>query len=152
MMSEQQSSQQQSGQPPLGKDQEKCELSSPRNEHISHPLLYDATPLTVLVDFEGKNDPYHPMNWPFQKKILTTFMYGLTSCWITFASAVLSSGLQKVAKEFDVTTETTAAGISLVVFGFGLGSIIWAPLSEVYGRKWVIVVVSTVSLRGRLFY
>ncbi|KAJ5127195.1 Efflux pump bik6 [Penicillium atrosanguineum] len=144
-MSEQQSSQQPSSQQPSSQqafqtDPEKSELSSHGNKHPSHPLLYDATPATVLVEFAGKDDPYHPMNWSFRKKILTTFMYGLTSCWITFASAVFSSALQKVAKEFDVTTETTAAGISLVVFGFGLGSIIWAPLGEVYGRKWVIVV------------
>ena len=151
-MSELQSSPLQSVQLPLGNDPEKSELSSPRDEHLSHPLLYDATPPTVLVDFEGKDDPYQPLNWPFQKKVLTTFMYGLTSCWITFASAVFSSGLQKIAKEFEVTTETTAAGISLVIFGFGLGSIIWAPLGEVYGRKWVILVVSTVSLSVCLFY
>ncbi|RQM05778.1 hypothetical protein DH86_00004153, partial [Scytalidium sp. 3C] len=38
------------------------------------------------------------------------------------------------------STEVAASGVSLIVFGFGLGPLIWAPLSEVYGRKWVVVV------------
>lgn len=108
---------------------------------MEHPLLFEATPSTVLVEFGGDDDPYQPLNWPFRKKVMTTFLYGLTTCWITFASAVFSAGLRQVADEFHVTTEVTAAGVSLIVFGFGLGSMIWAPLSEVYGRKWVIIVV-----------
>jgi hypothetical protein len=28
------------------------------------------------VDFDGPDDPYHPMNWPFRKKVVTTALYG----------------------------------------------------------------------------
>lgn len=115
--------------------------TSKEGNPLEHPLLFEATPSTVLVEFGGDDDPYQPLNWPFRKKVMTTFLYGLTTCWITFASAVFSAGLRQVADEFHVTTEVTAAGVSLIVFGFGLGSMIWAPLSEVYGRKWVIIVV-----------
>ncbi|KAJ5948873.1 MFS multidrug transporter [Penicillium verhagenii] len=108
-------------------------------KRLEHPLLYDATPPTVLVDFDGNDDPYRPMNWPFRKKVITTLLYGLTTCWITFASAIYSAGLEQISEEFQVSTEVAASGISLIVFGFGLGSLIWAPLSEVYGRKWVVI-------------
>ncbi|KAF3386183.1 Efflux pump bik6, partial [Penicillium rolfsii] len=114
--------------------------SNPETKRLEHPLLYDATPATVLVDFDGADDPYRPMNWPFRKKVLTTFLYGFTTCWITFASAVYSAALGQVSKEFEVSMEVAASGVSLIVFGFGLGPLIWAPLSEVYGRKWVVVV------------
>ncbi|THC96969.1 hypothetical protein EYZ11_003577 [Aspergillus tanneri] len=109
-------------------------------KQLAHQLLYNATPPTVLVDFDGPDDPYHPLNWPFRKKVVTTFLYGLTTCWITFASAVYSAGLWQIATDFNVTLEVAASGVSLMVFGFGLGPLVWAPLSEVYGRKWVVIV------------
>lgn len=115
---------------------------TPEQKRLPHPLLYNATPPSVLVDFDSKDDPYQPLNWPFQKKAITTILYGFTTCWITFASAIYSSGLGQIAKDFQVSTEVAASGVSLIVFGFGLGPLIWAPLSEVYGRKWVVVVVS----------
>lgn len=111
--------------------------------------MYDATPASVLVDFDGPEDPYQPMNWPFHKKVVTTLLYGLTTCWVTFASAVYSAALGQISQEFDVSIEVAASGVSLIVFGFGLGSLIWAPLSELYGRKWVILVVSFLSTSRR---
>lgn len=113
---------------------------------FSHPALYDATPETVLVDFDGPDDPYRPMNWPFQKKFITTLLYGFTTCWITFASAIYSAALVEIKDEFQVSTEVASSGVSLMVFGFGLGPLVWGPLSEVYGRKWVVVIVSLASL------
>ncbi|KAM3433058.1 hypothetical protein MY4824_006219 [Beauveria thailandica] len=99
---------------------------------LEHPLMYNATPPTVVVDFDGSDDPYLPMNWPFQKKVVTTLLYGFTTCWVTFASAVYSAALGQISHEFNVGVEVAASGVSLIVFGFGLGPLIWAPLSEPY--------------------
>ena len=82
------------------------------------------------------------MNWPFRKKVITTLIYGFTTCWITFASAIYSSGVQQIAHDFEVSIEVSTVGISMVVFGFGLGPLVWAPLSEVYGRKVAVLTVS----------
>lgn len=135
-------------------EQKDIETQSKNSEpkRLKHPLLYDATPPTVLVNFDGNDDPYLPMNWPLWKKVRTTFLYGFTTCWITFASAVYSAALEQVSKEFQISTEVAASGVSLIVFGFGLGPLIWAPLSEVYGRKWVVIVVRlyNIARSGRL--
>lgn len=114
---------------------------------FTHPLAHTPTGRDVLVDFDGPDDPYRPTNWPFKKKVITTFMYGFTTCWITFASAIYSSGVRQIQQEFQVNEITAIAGISMVVFGFGLGPLLWAPLSEVYGRKAATL---TVSLLGFL--
>ena len=92
-----------------------------------------------LVEFDSLEDPYMPLNWPFGKKVVTTLCYGLTTCWITFASAIYSAGMSGLGEEFNVNPEVTAAGISLIVFGFAAGPLLWAPLSEVYGRKWTVL-------------
>ena len=107
---------------------------------LAHPLLYEAT-TPVLVDFNGQDDPYRSINWPFRKKAITTILYGMTTCWITFASAIYSAGMLPIAHEFGVSKEVSTLGISLLVFGLGLGPLLWAPLSEVYGRKTVTILV-----------
>lgn len=40
-----------------------------------------------------------------------------------------------VASEFQVGRVVASLGISLLLCGFGLGPLLWAPLSELYGRK-----------------
>ena len=46
---------------------------------FSHPLTHTKTTPDVIVDFEGPDDPYRPVNWGFRKKAITTVLYGLTT-------------------------------------------------------------------------
>jgi Arabinose efflux permease len=46
-----------------------------------------------------------------------------------------STGQKQISNEFGVSTEVSTLGTSLLLFGLGLGPLVWAPLSEVYGRK-----------------
>jgi len=120
-------------------DSEKSKLDLDQLPPAKPPSVYE------LVDFKGPTDPYRPMNWPFRKKIITTLLYGLTTCWITFASSIYSSGLRQISDEFHVGNEVAALGVSFVLFGFGLGVLVWAPLSELYGRKWAVLIVCTAT-------
>jgi multidrug resistance protein len=70
-----------------------------------------------------------------KKKVITTAMYGFTTMTATWASSVFSPGTKQVADEFHVSTEVATLGTTLFLFGFGVGPLLWAPLSEVYGRK-----------------
>lgn len=54
--------------------------------------------------------------------------------------AKMLGGLREIVDSFDVTTEVAALGVSLFVLGFALGPLVWAPLSEVYGRQLVFVI------------
>ncbi|KAI9836148.1 MAG: hypothetical protein M1838_005126 [Thelocarpon superellum] len=102
---------------------------------FSHRLSHVKTEPEFLVDFDGPDDPYLPLNWPFRKKLITTTLYGFTTMGATWASAVYSPGIYQIAGDFNVSTEVSILGISLLLFGFGLGPMLWAPLSEIYGRK-----------------
>lgn len=56
---------------------------------FTHPLSHTRTSEDVIVDFDGPDDPYRPMNWSFRKKAITTVLYGLTTmgmcdCCYTF--------------------------------------------------------------------
>ncbi|MCJ1335665.1 hypothetical protein MMC09_000938 [Bachmanniomyces sp. S44760] len=102
---------------------------------FSHALSHLKTAEDVIVDFDGADDPYRPLNWPHRKKVITTVLYGLTTMGSTWASSVYSPAIQQVSSEFHVGTEVSLLGLSLLLVGFGLGPLIWAPLSELYGRK-----------------
>lgn len=46
---------------------------------FTHPLSHTKTSDDVIVDFDGPDDPYQPLNWGFKKKAVTTVLYGLTT-------------------------------------------------------------------------
>jgi len=102
---------------------------------FTHPLSHQPTTREHLVDFSGPNDPYRPLNWPLRKKTTTTALYGLVTMSATWASSCYSAGTAQVASEFSVSNQVAILGTSLFLVGFGLGPLLWAPLSEVYGRR-----------------
>ncbi|KJR88148.1 uncharacterized protein SPSK_07281 [Sporothrix schenckii 1099-18] len=102
---------------------------------FSHPLGRVQTTKDVLVDFDGPDDPYRALNWPTRKKIVTTMVYGFVTMTATWASSSYSAGTAAVAAAFGVSAEVATLGTSLFLMGFGVGPLLWAPLSEVYGRR-----------------
>ncbi|KAI6805296.1 MFS general substrate transporter [Hortaea werneckii] len=119
--------------------------SRPARQSFTHPLANEKTNQDVLVDFDGPDDPYRPLNWPFRKKAITTVLYGFTTMGATFASSVYSPALEQVSSDFGVGREVSVLGLALLLFGFGLGPLVWAPLSEVYGRKPAVLIPTFVS-------
>ncbi|KNG46409.1 msf membrane transporter [Stemphylium lycopersici] len=113
---------------------------------FTHPLAHQPTTADVLVDFDGEDDPYRPMNWPTKKKVTTTMMYGLTTMSATWASSAYSAGTRQIAAEFNVGNQVAVLGTTLFLFGFGLGPLLWAPLSEVYGRRVAVLTPMFVAI------
>jgi DHA1 family multidrug resistance protein-like MFS transporter len=113
---------------------------------FNHPLAHQQTTMDVLVDFDGPDDPYRPMNWPTKKKVITTMMYGLTTMTATWASSAYSAGTRQVAAEFHVGNQVAVLGTTLFLFGFGTGPLLWAPLSEVFGRKLAVLAPMFVAM------
>jgi MFS family permease len=115
-------------------------------EESNMGVVKEEAQLGDIVDFEGDSDTLNPQNWPMGKKVYTTALWALTTCWITFASAIYSAGTAEISQEFHVSYEVANAGTSLLIFGFALGPMLWAPLCEVYGRKWPALAVRLTPL------
>ena len=113
---------------------------------FTHPLAHIPTSTDELVDFDGKDDLYHPINWPTHKKVVTTMLYGLVTMTATWASSSYSAGTKSIAQEFHVGTQTATLGTTLFLFGFGLGPLLWAPLSEVYGRRLAVMAPMSIAI------
>ncbi|KAK6379022.1 hypothetical protein LTS17_006725 [Exophiala oligosperma] len=106
---------------------------------FSHPLEHEKTTVETLVDFDGPNDPYRALNWSMKKKVVTTALYGFTTMSATWGSSAYSAGTAQVAHQFGIGMQTATLGTTLFLFAFGIGPLLWAPLSEVYGRKLAVL-------------
>lgn len=87
---------------------------------FSHPLVHEKTTVEDLVDFDGPDDLYRPLNWAMKKKVITTALYGFTTMSATWASSAFSPGTPQVAEQFHVGTQVATLGTSLFLFGFGV--------------------------------
>ena len=106
---------------------------------FTHPLAAEKTSDAELVEFEGRDDPYRPLNWLAKKKVVTTALYGMTTMGATFASSSYSAGQGKISEQYHISTLVAGLGTALFMVGFGLGPLLWAPLSEVFGRKKAVL-------------
>ena len=88
-----------------------------------------------VVEFDGPDDPLHPQNWPMKRKLIVGVMVGYTTLLAAFGSSIFSSATTTVAEVFGVSTEVGLLGLSLYVLGFATGPILWAPFSELRGRR-----------------
>lgn len=92
-----------------------------------------------VVEFDGPDDPIHAQNWPLRKKLLTATTLGFTTMTAAFGSSIFSAATFAVGAEFGVSSEVSLLGVSLYVLGFATGPTLWAPLSELKGRRLPLV-------------
>ncbi|CZT10233.1 uncharacterized protein RAG0_14765 [Rhynchosporium agropyri] len=83
------------------------------------------------------NDPENPKNWSKAYKWYITMVVAVTCFVVAFASSVVTADIIGVQKEFDVSEEVALLSITLFVVGFGIGPMVFAPLSEVVGRRMI---------------
>jgi DHA1 family multidrug resistance protein-like MFS transporter len=95
-----------------------------------------------VVEFDGPNDPLHAQNWPLKKKMPVALSLAFVTLTAAFGSSIFSAALGSVTREYGISTEVGILGISLYVLGFATGPIIWAPASELYGRRYPLLVSS----------
>lgn len=87
-----------------------------------------------LVTFTP-NDPENPKNWSKAYKWWCTMVVALTCFVVAFASSVITADIGGVVEDLHVSEEVALVSISVFVVGFGVGPMIFAPLSEIYGRR-----------------
>jgi MFS transporter, DHA1 family, multidrug resistance protein len=95
-----------------------------------------------VVEFDGPEDPLHAQNWTMKKKLVTGAVLGYLTFVAAFGSSIFSTATTPVAMQFGVSTEVGILGTSLYVLGFATGPILWAPFSELYGRRLPLVLAA----------
>ncbi|KAG2336185.1 multidrug resistance protein 4 [Suillus weaverae] len=107
---------------------------------ITDDNLEDKIPdsLQQLED-EWQHDPVNPRNWSPAKKWTTTIILALYTLVTPLASSIMAPSLPDLAIKYGITNPTvTALTLSIFLLSFAIGPLFAAPLSEVYGRVWVL--------------
>ncbi|KAH9212949.1 major facilitator superfamily domain-containing protein [Leptodontidium sp. 2 PMI_412] len=89
------------------------------------------------VDFaEGDKD--NPLNWPLWYRSIVTGAVSYSTWTVVLYSTSYTSSMPGMMEEFHVTSEPVATlGVTTYLLGLAVGSLILAPLSEMYGRRIV---------------
>lgn len=95
----------------------------------------------VSFDEHDKDSPY---NWSRPKKLYVVLSCAILVLNSTMGSALPSGATGVTAKYFHITDpEMLVLPISIYLIGYVLGPLVFAPLSESYGRKIVMICTFT---------
>ncbi|TRX94637.1 hypothetical protein FHL15_004409 [Xylaria flabelliformis] len=83
-----------------------------------------------LVDWYGPDDPENPQNWPVMWKHAMMFQLCVLNFGVYIASSIYVPGEPDLMADFDVGVIVATLGLSLFTLGYGIGPMLWSPLSE----------------------
>lgn len=78
-----------------------------------------------------------PKNWSKTRRWYITIVAVLLVVNATFASSSPSGSIEGIVEEFNVSLEVAELVITLFLLGYVFGPLLWAPLSEFYGRRYI---------------
>ena len=86
---------------------------------------------TILVDWYTTDDPANPQNWSLGKKNLVSLLICLYTFAVYTGSAIYTPGEPGVIERFGVSDENASLPLSLYVLAYGIGPLLFGPLSEI---------------------
>ncbi|XXG98893.1 hypothetical protein Hte_005224 [Hypoxylon texense] len=116
-------------------------IETPSNPVPSTPPPPPPQDGEVVVDWYSPSDPANPQNWRLAKKVWITTQMGLYTFAVYVGSSLYAPSEPQVMAAFGAGPEAARLGIALYVLGYGLGPLLWCPLSEIpaVGRARVYV-------------
>ncbi|MCJ1322095.1 hypothetical protein MMC15_007440 [Xylographa vitiligo] len=115
--------------------------SNTQTNALGHQIDPEKGRDTNVVDWYGDDDPENPMKWSLFKKALVTFEICLLTFSVYIGSAIYTAGIEGVVAYYNVSQVKATLGLTLFVAGYGLGPMLWAPMSEIpqIGRNPVYI-------------
>lgn len=122
-------------------DQETPEKFIPDPDSKFHPEDKWQYPLDVETGFRVvqfvEDDREDPRCWSTRQKWNLTILLGVVCFAVALMSAIITGDMTSPAEYFGVSSIVMCLCVSLMVWGFGVGPLLFAPLSEEFGRNWV---------------
>ncbi|OCL02965.1 MFS general substrate transporter [Glonium stellatum] len=86
---------------------------------------------TILVTWYSENDPDNPHNWSFTKKLWISMLLLVYTFSVYIGSSLYTASEPDIVKIFGVSDVVASLGLSLYVIGYGVGPLLFSPLSEI---------------------
>ncbi|KIV91153.1 hypothetical protein PV10_05725 [Exophiala mesophila] len=117
-------------------DLEQAYTNATKQESLQHQPSRPIAPAvtsdgTILVDWYTTDDPENPQNWSTGKKVLVVVQIYLYTLAVYMGSAIYTPSIPYVVEQMGVSENVAALGLSMYVLGYGIGPLIFSPLSEI---------------------
>ncbi|KAL7941937.1 major facilitator superfamily domain-containing protein [Trichoderma barbatum] len=98
-----------------------------------------------IIAWEHQKDPLNPRNYPSFQKWLLLLLVSIITLISPLASSIFAPAAANAAQEFGVTsTVLKSLGVTAYLFGYGFGPLFLSPLSEIYGRRIILSLATSV--------
>ncbi|GES59292.1 MFS multidrug transporter [Aspergillus terreus] len=104
-------------------------------EIIDYPYPGSGTDEDPYVVTWIPEDPRNPMLFRPLKKWFITMVMAIATLAVALVSSAYTGGVAEIEEQFNIGSEVATLGVSLFVLGFAIGPLLWAPLSEMFGRQ-----------------
>ncbi|TGZ77077.1 MFS general substrate transporter [Ascodesmis nigricans] len=95
-----------------------------------------ACSLSDELTLEGAENPY---NWSTSRRMAITLAVCIHSLAATMGSSLFTPGIIEMQMGLKMKEIASYAALSVYVAGMAVGPVLFAPMSEVYGRRFVLV-------------
>ncbi|KAJ7146602.1 MFS general substrate transporter [Mycena epipterygia] len=126
-------------------------MDAPEKSSITAESLPDSA--SVKLDHKGlplipqpSDDPEDPLNWSRGQKYIIVFIASLVAFFGTFALATSNPAYAQIGLALDVTAIQASYIGTISIAAAGIGSFIWAPISNVYGRRPVLIFSQAIAI------
>lgn len=101
----------------------------------------------VLEDEQWFESPAHPWNWRPRKKWTNMAIVSFYTFLPPLTSSMMAPGLPQIAEHFHETSSTIIGmSLSILLLAWVFSPLIIAPLSEMYGRRWLYHISNLLNL------
>ncbi|KAJ7331045.1 MFS general substrate transporter [Mycena albidolilacea] len=114
------------------------------SSRLSEDIKLDHKGLPLIP--QPSDDPEDPLNWSRGQKYLIVCIVALVSFLGTFALASSNPAYAQIGLALDVTAIEASYIGTIGIASAGLGSFIWAPISNVYGRRPVLIFSQAIAI------
>jgi MFS transporter, DHA1 family, multidrug resistance protein len=85
----------------------------------------------ILVDWYTTDDPENPQNWSSIKKGFVIFILCSYTWTVYCAGPIYATAEEGVKQQFKVSPVAASLGLSLYVLAYGIGDLLFSPLTEI---------------------
>ncbi|GKZ29293.1 hypothetical protein AbraIFM66950_004265 [Aspergillus brasiliensis] len=105
--------------------------SSSNGELIRDPEKANEESNLPVIGWYGENDPENPHNWSFGKKLWVAMLLFVYTFSVYIGSSLYTASKPDIMRIYGVGDEVAELGLTMYVLAYGLGPMLFSPLSEI---------------------
>ncbi|KAI1777657.1 benomyl/methotrexate resistance protein [Hypoxylon cercidicola] len=116
---------------PVSPEERNKEEQNVESQDLNTNAVSEAEVKLHLVDWYGPDDAENPLNWSSNWKLLVAGLMCILNFAFYIASSIYVPGIPSIMEDFGSSEIVATLGLSLFTLGYGLGPMLWSPMSEI---------------------